>query len=290
MADKAKAITLILVLVIVVSLGLAGMSLLSLQKEQAKSAGLQEELSEVKVRLKSTESELEKTKKNSLALEAKLKETTDQIDALSKELIAEKTSKEEALAQAQRAKADLELQKKLRSDLETKFSQAQIEGKKFQGQLAELEAKKSELEQKIKELEGKSGSGVELGKIVVASEGQDMVPASVAKPAAKDKKSEVKKDKKNKKEIKAAPAPAPVAAAALEGKVLVINKEYNFVVINLGSKEGVKVDDVFSVLQSGNSIGDVKVEKVHETMAAAGFVDENMKDKVKEGDKVVPKK
>jgi len=38
------------------------------------------------------------------------------------------------------------------------------------------------------------------------------------------------------------------------------------------------------------SIGDVKVEKVHETMAAAGFVDEKIKTKVKEGDKVISKK
>ncbi len=289
MADKAKTITLILVLVIVVSLGLAGMSLLSLQKEQAKSASLQEELGEVKVRLKSTEAELEKSKKNSLALETKLKESADQVDGLTKQLSEEKSAKEEALALAGQVKADLEQQKKLRSDLETKLSQSLAETNKYQGQLSVLESKKSELEQKIKGLEEKDNSGVELGKIVVAADahpGQEMVPVSVAKTTAGVKKTEQKAEpKKDKKDLKAA-----AVFPRLEGKVLVVNREYNFAVINIGSKDGVKVDDVFSVLQNNNSIGDVKVEKVHETMAAAGFTDDKMKDKVKEGDKVISKK
>ena len=71
----------------------------------------------------------------------------------------------------------------------------------------------------------------------------------------------------------------------LEGKISVVNNEYNFVVINLGSKDGVKLNDEFSVLRSGKVIGNLKIEKVHELMSAAGFAPE-LKDNIKENDVV----
>jgi hypothetical protein len=77
--------------------------------------------------------------------------------------------------------------------------------------------------------------------------------------------------------------------AKLEGKVLVVNKDYNFIVINLGNKDGIAIGNIFSVLRNNKNIGEVKVEKVHESMAAAGFVTDGLKDKVAEGDLVEQK-
>jgi len=74
----------------------------------------------------------------------------------------------------------------------------------------------------------------------------------------------------------------------IEGKVLVVNKEFNFAVINLGSKDKIKVGDEFAVTHAGNYIGDIKVEKVHEGMAAAGFA-VALKDLIKENDLVAQK-
>jgi len=61
-------------------------------------------------------------------------------------------------------------------------------------------------------------------------------------------------------------------------------------VINLGSKDGVALDDVFYVYHSNKYIGDIKLEKIHDSMAAAGFVSANIKNKIAEGDRVVKKK
>ena len=47
--------------------------------------------------------------------------------------------------------------------------------------------------------------------------------------------------------------------------------------------------DVFSVYHGNNYIGDLKVEKLQESMSAAGFVTEDLKNKVQEGDKVSKK-
>ena len=78
------------------------------------------------------------------------------------------------------------------------------------------------------------------------------------------------------------------AAKPLEGKVTVINKEYNFAVINLGQKDGINTGDQFTVSRDGKVIGEIKVEKVHDSMSAAGFAAE-LKDLIKENDLVVQK-
>ncbi len=70
---------------------------------------------------------------------------------------------------------------------------------------------------------------------------------------------------------------------------MVVNKDYNFVVLNVGGKDGIAVGDVFSLFHNNKPIGDVSVEKVHEAMAAAGFLNTETKDKVSEGDKAVLK-
>jgi hypothetical protein len=49
------------------------------------------------------------------------------------------------------------------------------------------------------------------------------------------------------------------------------------------------VGDIFSIYHNNKDIGEVKVEKVHDSMAAAGFSASDIKDKVSEGDKVVQK-
>ena len=72
--------------------------------------------------------------------------------------------------------------------------------------------------------------------------------------------------------------------------MLVVNKDYNFAVINVGSKDGVRVGATFSVYHDAEYLGDVKIEKVHDSMAAAGFVTAALKNKIGEGDKVVQKK
>ena len=80
-----------------------------------------------------------------------------------------------------------------------------------------------------------------------------------------------------------------VSVPGLEGKVLKINRDYNFVVINLGSKDGIREGEIFSTYHNNKYIGNVKVETLHETSAAAGFLSNDIKNNISEGDKVVQK-
>jgi ABC-type transporter Mla subunit MlaD len=275
MPDKAKIIPIIAILVALV---FAGAGFFLLQKEKSRSSNLQVELDTVQVRAKAAEAKLEEFKRTISQLEAKLKDAQGNIDTLSADLEQEAKAKQEVQGQAQQLKSDLEQQKTLRSDLEAKLSQAQNDAQKAQDQLKELQSKKDKLDTKLKELETQlqqaqtQSQGVELGTIVVSPETSNApVPAAVSTPAAEQPKSKAAQN------------------SSLEGKVLVINKDYNFVVINLGSKDGINSGDKFSLYHNNKYIGDVKAEKIHDSMTAADFETASMKDAVSEGDRVVQK-
>lgn len=274
MSIKGKVPVAILI-ILLVSLLSVGAGFYLLQQERTKTLALTEELESVKMKQKITETKLEESQNKVSALEQKSKEAQEQIDKLTGELQQQKTAKQEALDQLAQLKIDLEGQKKIKSGLENKLTQAQKNLEETQAKLNELDSKKAELEKKVNELEEQAKQaqaqtqGVELGKIVVNPEGAAAEQTATEVVAEKPKEA--------------------AAVSSLKGKVLVINKDYNFAVINLGSKDGVNLGDVFSVYHNNKYIGDVKIEKIHDSMSAAGFAAAEMKDKVSEGDKVVQK-
>ena len=281
MPEKAKSPIVIFIILILVSLSFAGTGLFLLQKEKTKNLNLQEELDSLKIKHNAAETRLEEYKKTISQLDLKLKDAQTNIDTLTSSLEQETKAKQEALDQVQQLKADLQQQKGLRADLETKLEQTQKDAEKAQAQLKEIESKKAELEAKIKDLEAQGqqtqgqqeaqAQGVELGTIVVGPEG-----SSVSGQATSSLSAEQPKEK--------------AITSSLEGKVLVVNKDYNFAVINLGSKDGVNAGDVFALYHNNKYIGDIKVEKIHESMSAADFTTSgSIKDAVSEGDRVVQK-
>lgn len=260
MPNKGKIPSIILVLIVLISLSLAGGTFYLLQQEKAKNLALQDELEDVRTKEKIIETKLEDSKKMVAQLEIQLRESKSQIEFLSSELQREKKLNQETTTQLEQLKIDLDEQRKAKADAEQKLSDNQQELKKLQAQLKNVEDKKNELENKIKEIEEAKAQKVELGTIVVGQQ-EPLVGAKTK-----------------------------TTAASLEGKILVINKDYNFAVINLGSKDGVNIDDIFSIYHKNKYIGDIKIEKVHDSMSAANFLSPGIKDKVREGDKVVSKK
>jgi chromosome segregation ATPase len=322
--NKNGTAIILLIGLIIIALVISGGLFVLLQKERSMNVNLQQQLEEVKLKQKDTEVRLGKSQEMIAAFEIKLKEAEVKIDTISSDLENEKSSKQDALNQVETFKAELVQQKELRVNIESKLAKAEEDIKKSQDQLAELSAKKSELEVKIKNLEIKSSDleakvkGIELGTIVVAPQAvkkemkseketakelKDMKAQEKAKKAAEDKvekaaeKAEKAKAKKEAKTVTkkveqppVAPTPEISTTTQQEGSIAVVNKDYNFAVINLGNNAGVKLGAVYSVFHNNSYIGDVKVEKVHESMSAAGFVNEDLKDKITEGDKVVEKK
>jgi len=77
--------------------------------------------------------------------------------------------------------------------------------------------------------------------------------------------------------------PTPVTLT-LTGRVLSINKDYNFVVIDLGTNAGVKVNDEFVVYRDNKFIAHLKVVQTREEISAADIKDQAAQEQIREGD------
>ncbi|MCM8791598.1 MAG: hypothetical protein NC826_00360 [Candidatus Omnitrophica bacterium] len=249
------------------------------QKEKEKALALQEVLDETRARFKLTEIKLEETQKELTLMETKFNESKNMLDTLNSELEKEKKAKDEALNNLNELKRLIQEKEESEKLLEEELGRAKKEVSRLKAKLKNVEEERAELEKKIKDMEYMQQK-IELGEIKIDKQG---IPVSTST----EKKEIVYKEKQKGKGE--APAGTVTVKTPLEGKILVVNKDYGFVVINLGSQEGVNIDDVFSVYHKGKYIGDIKVEKLHDSMSAAGFLSSQLKDKVAEGDKVVLK-
>jgi peptidoglycan hydrolase CwlO-like protein len=81
--------------------------------------------------------------------------------------------------------------------------------------------------------------------------------------------------------------PEPRMKKGLGGKIVVVNKDWNFVVIDVGSDEGALVNGVFLVHRSDKLIGKVRVSSVTRNLALAEIVSDWQLAAIKEGDQIV---
>ncbi len=71
------------------------------------------------------------------------------------------------------------------------------------------------------------------------------------------------------------------------GRILSVDKDAEFIVCNLGMKQGVKSGDMLSVYRGEEYLGDVKVSRVQQEMSAADIVPPFSSRKVRKNDIVV---
>lgn len=264
MSLKAKVPLVLLIVLIFLSLVLAGGIYYLFQKERSKNIDLKAELDDVNAKYSLTETKLNSSEKLISELNSKLQEASLRVERLNTDLKRELTSKQEAVTKLEQLRVDLEKQKELRLDLEKKLSKVQGELSNAQAQLSALETQKKFLETKVKDLENQT-SPVELGQIVVGP--SDNTAQTTSGGFIEDE----------------------IMSTGPEAKVLVVNKDYNFAVLSLGSKDGIKLGDIFSIYHNKQYLGDVKVEKIHDSMSAAGFLSQNILAQISEGDRAIKK-
>ena len=279
MGDRSKGPVILLVILLIVAAAAAFLGFIALQKEKEINATLTEENRELEVKKRSAEKQAADLKKQIEGLnqeigqqKAKLQDYENKISEINNELTSEKEAKESALSEVASIREASESARKDKAALETQLRSAQEELNGIRDQLTSLEGIKQELEQKLgpkpKEPEVK-------------------VPAKSAPKPEEAHPGEVQLEK-----IVVAPNPqeeVPVVSPAvpLEGKVLVVNREYDFIVINLGQKDGVNLGDAFEVLRKDKSLGQAKVEEVRDTMSVATPGTKDMIKQIKEDDRVV---
>ena len=67
---------------------------------------------------------------------------------------------------------------------------------------------------------------------------------------------------------------------------MVVNREYDFIVMNMGKNQGLSVGQEFQIVRNNQVLGKVKIEKVYDELSAAAILPDSKKDSIREGDAV----
>lgn len=86
--------------------------------------------------------------------------------------------------------------------------------------------------------------------------------------------------------IKETPRIQRTEQAIAGGNVLLVNRKYNFVVVNLGSQQNLELNDTLSIYREGKEIAKARVEKLYDDYSAAYIIEEQSDHPITEGDTV----
>lgn len=278
---KPSSSTILLVIAFLVSSVAAANFYVGKNAEQAKRVWAEGQIEIFKKQVSALEEEREELSKAKTALEEQTGNLTKQAKAVSEQLVQEKRAREALtteLAQIRKdssqVKSQLEQERNEKEAITEDLTKAKQSTQALSNELTTLRQAKEALEKRVKEM-----------LVARAKEAEQIVvtppPASSAeggRPAALLGSAQARPS---------GPIAGGGAKAGLEGKVLVVNREYDFVVISLGSKDAVGKGARFAVFRNGKQIMTVEVDKLYDNMSAANMLEEEKKgSEVKEGDTV----
>ncbi len=170
----------------------------------------------------------------------------------------------------QKIKADLDDSTAKLSQYQALLKVAQDKSKELETRLAGLAQTNKGLEAKINELKA------DMKPYDKRTPEQQIAPEVV--PPGRGGKDKVELDK-----IVVNPQ------SGTKGHVLSVDTDAEFVVFNLGLKQGVKPDDVFSVSRGDEYLGDIKATRVQDEMSAADIIPPLSSREIRKNDTVVLK-
>jgi predicted nuclease with TOPRIM domain len=198
------------------------------------------------------------------------------MDSIAQDLVREKNDKFQIGEVKKSIKSDNDLLRRQlraldirRANVEKRLSDLQDENTKLNNQLKELEANLEDKGSLIDSL-NKELSAIKSGKPLPAEKGKESVelPPIVVRPAVSS--------------VPATSAGVGVGSA-LVGKILAINRDNNFVVIDLGTSVGIKPGDKFQVYRDDSVIANLEVIQTREKISACDIKRETSPIKVGDG-------
>ena len=283
MQKGGRTLLVFLILIIVILISGVSISLFMLQKETQTRQATEQTVQDLTIRDTKIEAALKEARKQIDILEGKKKDAEDRINSLLEEVDLEKGLNEKIKADNKKVRDDLEAEARSKLELRQKLikeigiiqvklkeaekkaqgHEAAVTG--FQEKIMGLEKKNTDLEQKLKELNESSAA---------KQVGREIIPAALGSM----------QDKVNLDRIVVTPE------TAKEGHVLNVDAETQFLIFDIGAKNGIKQGDIMSVYRGKSYLGDVRVTRVQDEMAAADFIPPFSSRKVRKNDQVVPKR
>lgn len=285
MNSSGRIVTVFIVIFVILLISLTAISMFFLQQETKQRRDFEAKLEEAKTQLTKIQSELDLVKKEKFVLEEKNKEADNRINDLSDELVLEQGLKAQMKTENASLKAQLEQElaakKQLKEDMEKQLAVLERKTADLNAQLNDGKNFLQDMEARSKTLESENSSLKE--KLVRMEEGffpssLDAKSQEIEQAKKKIAANQVQLDK-----IVIAPQEIP------QGRVLSVDAETEFVIINLGEKDGVRVGDLLAVYRGKDYLGDIKVTRLQPEMAAADLLPPFSSKLVRKNDQVISK-
>ncbi len=271
--NSGKVLTVFFVIIGILLVTLTAVSLFFFQKETERRKLTELILQKSQADVARFENELKETKKEKFLLEEKNKEADTKINNLLDEVDLQKGLNEEIKAETTKLKEQLakEIQDReaLQKSIDSVGTAQDVTQMKTKldtevNLRSQAEAQVAELQQKITALEQSVGKNFDDAK-------------NKPSPELAQAQKEVNLEK-----IEVAP-PHDIP----EGRVLSVDADTEFIILNLGDKDGIKMGYVMAVYRGKDYLGDVKITRVQPQMSAADFIPPFSSRQVRKNDQVV---
>jgi len=294
MNSSGKVLAIFLVITALLLISLTAISLFFFQKETESRKLAETNLEEIQGEKIKIDDELKDLKKKNFLLQEKNKEAEARVNDLSDELELEsglreemkletvlieeklKELEEQGEAAAREIEEEEELHKKLTKDLSV--SKQKI--KELEAQLKAEQERSQKLGQLYEQKQQEEAANTEENQKPLLKESDDGNPNEAIPGASANQGIEleeiviVPKQPKT-QEIRLEPIVEEAVSAletALNGRILSVDVETEFVIVSLGEKDGIVVGNVLSVYRNDNYVGDIKVTRLQSEMSAADLV------------------
>ena len=257
MSKAFKIVLILLIVVSIVSAAIAVIGFMAKEREYMKRLVVEDKLAMILKEKRVLEKELETAKSAKDQSEAKITKLEEKFKDVVFELDGIKLKGETAIADLEtkktelaKIKIDLDSEKKEKLAISKKLDTLQSDYDKTKKEAVRLANEKIGLEKRIQELQEKQS--VNLDKIVV-----------------------------NPNEDSQAQKPV------MQGKVLVVNKEYSFIVTDIGQDKNVQKGMKFDVMDGSRFLGQAEIDKVYDTMSSAAMLPGARINDMKKGNVIV---
>ena len=196
-----------------------------------------------------------------------LRKDLDEIKVVKSDLELKLTAAEQ---QAQALAKQFEEEKKAKLEIAEQIQKKDAEIDRLKTEISSEKSARTDLEQKLK-LAQKDYSDLE-GKIAKLKRESESAPDRQQR-ASSDRDISLEK--------------IVVKPSFIEGSVMVVNDEFNFVIVDLGTNNGIQSGMSLSIYRDDAFLGKVQVEKIYEDMCAAAILPNWTSRNIQEGDKAV---
>ena len=203
------------------------------------------------------EAELDRTKQDLMQAKAQADHSQQELSRSIDEKKGEMGKLQQAMDQMMKELAQARSE---RQDLSGKVAKLTSDREDLQKQLEDAHQQHQMLQAKLNE--AVHVPTVQLDKVTVSSAEQEPAP------------------------LMSAMQPRPIASSVLAGQVLVVNRDYDFVVVDLGKNQGLSMGQEFKIVRGDEVLGRVKIEKVYDDLSAAAMLADTKKEAIREGDSV----